>query len=69
VIEKRKMGELYPRVNFINVLTAAFTCADPKSIKKTNNLTVFFMHLRSAGAKAAHRTLMKLTPRVFNSKL
>jgi len=28
-------------VNFINALQAAFSRADPKSVKKTHNLTVF----------------------------
>jgi hypothetical protein len=28
-------------VNFINLLRAAFLCADPKRAKKTDNLTVF----------------------------
>ena len=49
-------------VNFTNVLWAAFTCADPKSAKKLLNLTVFFALLGSARVKAAHRTLVKLTP-------
>jgi len=31
-----------PGVNFINILRAAFTCADPKSAKKTDNLTGLF---------------------------
>jgi len=35
---------------------------DPKSIKKTIKMTVFFALLRSARVKAAHKTLMKLTP-------
>jgi len=49
-------------VNFINILQAAFTRTDPNSAKKTDNLTAFFVHLGSARVKAAHRTLMKLTP-------
>jgi len=44
------------------VLRAAFMHADPESAKKTDNLTVFFALLGSARAKAARRTLMKLTP-------
>ena len=51
-----------PGVNFTNVLRAAFTPADPESGKKLLDLTVFFALLGSAGAKAAHRTLMKSTP-------
>jgi len=49
-------------VNFINVLLAAFSCADPKSLKRLYNLTVFFTLLCLARAKAARKTLMKLTP-------
>jgi len=51
-----------PGVNFINVLCTVFTRPDPKSAKKTDGLTVFFALLGSSYAKAAHRTLMKLTP-------
>jgi hypothetical protein len=35
--------KLTPGINFINVLQAAFTRADPESLKKTDNLTVFFL--------------------------
>ncbi len=49
-------------VNFINVLQVAFTCAYLESVIKTDNLTVFFAHLRSAWEKSAHGMLMKLTP-------
>ena len=50
-------------VNFINVLRAAFTRADPKKSKKTDHLTVLLVLSESAGIKAAraHRMLMKLT--------
>jgi len=36
--------------------------ADPKSIKKTVMVSVFFALSGSVLEKAAHRTLMKLTP-------
>jgi len=49
-------------VNFINILRAAFTRADPKSTKKTDDLTVFFALSGSAHVKAGRWTLMKLTP-------
>jgi hypothetical protein len=49
-------------VNFINVLRAAFICADPKRTKNTVKLSVFFVLLGSSCEKAAHRLLMKLTP-------
>ena len=51
-----------PGANFINILRASFTPTDPKSTKKLLDLTVFFMFLGSELVKAAHRTLMKLTP-------
>jgi len=40
---------------------SAFVPTDPKSAKKTDNLTVFFALLGFAGVKAGCRTLMKLT--------
>jgi hypothetical protein len=43
-------------VNFINVLRAAFAPVEPKSAKKTNNLTVFFALLGSTHVKAANKT-------------
>ncbi len=46
----------------MKLTSAAFTLVDPESIKKIDNLTVFFMHLGSARVEAVHRTLMKLTP-------
>ncbi len=49
-------------LNFINVLSAAFTCADPKSEKDNDDLTVFFTLLVSTSSKAACKMLMKLTP-------
>ncbi len=55
------MGCIRSGFNFINIVQAAFMRADPESIKKTNSLTVFFVLLGSASAKAAHRMLIKLT--------
>ena len=51
-----------PGLNFINVLCTAFTLVDPESVKKIDNLTVFFTLLGSACVKAVHRMLVKLTP-------
>jgi len=48
-------------MNFTNILSAAFMRVDPKSAKKTDNLTVFFALLGSAPVKAAHKMLVKLT--------
>ena len=49
------------RVNFTNILQAAFTHADPKSVIKLLNLTVFFALLGTVGIKATRRILVKLT--------
>jgi len=46
----------------MDILQAAFACADPKSVKKTVNLTVFFVLSGSLNIKATCRMLMKLTP-------
>ncbi len=57
-----------PVVNFINVLRKAFKSADPKSVKKTVKLSIFFMLLGSMSIKAVRRMLKKLTPVVnFNN--
>jgi len=42
----------------INIQQAAFACSDPKSAKKTVKLSVFFVVLGSACAKAARRTCL-----------
>jgi len=59
---KTRLVGLNPGVNFINFLPPAFTLADPKSVKKIDNLTVFFTLLGSASVKVVRRTLMKLSP-------
>ena len=46
------------------MLREAFTCEYPKSAKKTDSLTVFFALLGSFRIKAAHKILVKLTPRM-----
>jgi len=52
-------------VNFINILQAALTLANPKSAKKkTNNLLAFYLLSGSAQVKAVHKMLVKLTPGV-----
>jgi hypothetical protein len=45
-------------------LRAAFTPIAPKSVRIQLSRQYLFTPLGSTGAKAAHRTLMKLTPRV-----
>ncbi len=49
-------------LNFINVLKAAFTCADPESTN--SQIMSLFAFWGSASAQAARRTLEKLTPEV-----
>jgi len=49
-------------LNFINVLCTALMRADPKSIKKTVKLSIFFKLSGSTGIKAARKMLLKLTP-------
>ncbi len=53
---------LTPALNFANILRTAFTDADPKSVKKTVNWSIFFILLGSRSVKAARKTLVKLTP-------
>ncbi len=53
-------------IDFINVLQAAFACADSKSAEKTNKLTIFRFS-GSIGVKTACRMLMKLTPDSTNA--
>ena len=53
---------LAPGLNFINVLCTAFTLPDPKSVKKTVKLSIFFTLSGSTSVKAVRRMLMKLTP-------
>ena len=43
------------RVNFINVLRAAFSLTDPESTKKTVKSSSFFALSGSPSVKAAHR--------------
>jgi len=50
-------------VNFINILQADFTHADPKSAKKGSQVVSLFLALLgSMRTKAARRMLMKSTP-------
>ncbi len=49
-------------VNFINVFDKAFTCTDPKSVKRYWRLNWNFTLSGSVRGKAASGTLMKLTP-------
>ncbi len=60
----RKFMQLTPRVNFTNILFAAFTLIDPKSIKNTVKSSVSLYLLGSARVNAVSRTLMKMSPGV-----
>jgi len=51
-----------PGVNFINILCAAFVCADPESENRKVKLLVVFLLLESSCTKTARRTSMKLIP-------
>ncbi len=61
---ERSNGTRRTGVNFINILRAAFMHADPESVKKIDNLTVFFTLLGSARVKVVCRMLIKLSPGV-----
>ncbi len=52
-------------LNFINVLCTAFMHVDPESERIQSNPQYLFTLLEYACAKAARRTLMKLTLGVF----
>jgi len=52
-------------VNFISVLQAAFTRTDPNSTKIKSSHQYLFALLGCAGVKATSKTLMKLTPCLF----
>jgi len=49
-------------------LCAVFTTVAPKSVQIQTSHQYLFMHLGSTGAKAAHRTLMKLTPGIERTR-
>ncbi len=51
-------------LDFTNILGTAFAGADPESAKKDLQLDCLFFTLGSVFIKAAHQTLMKLTPAV-----
>ncbi len=56
-----------PGVNFINILREAYVCADPKSAKRRDSLTVFFALLGSTRIKVERKMLMKFTPELSSS--
>jgi len=50
------------RVNFTNILRAAFMHTDPKSAKRQSSHEYFSVLIGSAWVKAARKVLVKLTP-------
>ncbi len=54
--------KLTPGLDFINILRTAFTHVDPESVRIQSNPQYLFTLLGSTCAKAARRTLVKLTP-------
>jgi len=64
--EHQMLIKLTPGVNFINILCSHFTCQDPQSVNIQSSCQYLFTLLGSEGIKAAHKTLMKLTPDVGN---
>jgi hypothetical protein len=50
------------KINFINVLRAAFERTDPESAKKADKSTVCYALSGSALLKSAGEKLVKLTP-------
>jgi len=61
----RQIHFVRPGVNFINVLLTALTHTDPKSVKKTVKLSIFFTLLGSTREKALCKMWVKLTPFMF----
>ena len=59
---------LTPWVNFTSILGAAFTLVDTESVRKIDNLAVFFTLLGSSQVKAVFRTFMKLSPDTNSTK-
>ena len=57
------------KVNFTNILRAAFTHADPKIAKKDIQLKQLFLLSGSACVKAARKHVDKIDPRSVYSKI
>jgi hypothetical protein len=64
-VNKDRRDQKTAGLNFINILCTAFTPADPKSVKRIDDLTVFFTLSGSTGVKAEQRKLVKLTPDTY----
>jgi hypothetical protein len=55
-----------PSVNFINILSTPFTCADPKRAKNKVKTSAFIALLGSACVKTVPKMLVKSTPNLPN---
>ncbi len=53
--------KLTPGLNFTNVLSTAFTLADPESVKRYLDFAVLFTLLGPTSIKVVRKTLVKLT--------
>ncbi len=53
--------KLTPGLNFTNVLSTAFTLADPESVKRYLDFVVLFTLLGPTSIKVIRKTLVKLT--------
>ncbi len=58
----KMLAKLTPGYNFINVFCTVFTIPDPKCIKMTVKLSIFYTLLGSTSVKASRKMLVKLTP-------
>jgi len=58
-MSKNRVPDLFG-IDISNILQAAFTLADPKSTKYTDDLAVLFSLFGSAALKAVHKMLVKL---------
>ncbi len=56
-------GLTLTRVNFINVLRAAFTSADPESAKKDSQVVSLFWHFRNCSCKSSTKNVDEIDPR------
>ncbi len=59
---KKQLCGRHHGLNFINVLGTASTCADPRSVKKTVEFSIFFTPSGSTCLNDVRKTLVKLTP-------
>ncbi len=61
----RHLLHFIPSVNFINILRAAFTLTEPKSVKKIVNSLVFLRFQDLRAQKLRVNMMVKLTPNSY----